>query len=85
MGLEFRESAYVLSPKNTTKLAAGMVFNVSTAVSGLKEDGKEYAIQIADTVLVTEDGGVVLTSVTKDLKEVSYLFKDEGKGMFLVV
>jgi nucleosome binding factor SPN SPT16 subunit len=39
MGMEFRDSVYLLSPKNGRQLKAGMVFNVSVGLQDLVDDG----------------------------------------------
>ena len=42
MGMEFRDTAYVLSPKNSLPLRTGMVFCLSLGLQGLEEkDGKK--------------------------------------------
>jgi nucleosome binding factor SPN SPT16 subunit len=41
MGLEFRESAYLLSAKNGRKLRSGMVFNLALGFQDLVEGGKK--------------------------------------------
>uniref|UniRef100_A0A061QN78 FACT complex subunit n=1 Tax=Tetraselmis sp. GSL018 TaxID=582737 RepID=A0A061QN78_9CHLO len=61
MGLELRESSNILNAKNTRRVCAGMVFNVCIGIQGLTRESKdpkrrEYAIQIADTVVVQPDG-----------------------------
>lgn len=40
MGLEFRDSFYLLSAKNTRKLKSGMIFNLALGFSDLEEGGK---------------------------------------------
>lgn len=43
MGLEFRDSAYVLNAKNTRTLKLNMVFNLALGLEGLDEgNGKKY-------------------------------------------
>ena len=41
MGMEFRDTAYLLSPKNGRKLKAGMVFNLALGFQDLEEGGKK--------------------------------------------
>lgn len=42
MGMEFRDTAYLLSPKNNRPLRTGMVFCLSLGLQGLDEkDGKK--------------------------------------------
>jgi nucleosome binding factor SPN SPT16 subunit len=85
MGLEFRESSYVLSSKNPTKLAEGMVLNLATGFQNLElPDVKDkkltpYALMLSDTVVITHDGCLALTTLNKDLAEISYMFKEPEK------
>ncbi|XRB18595.1 FACT complex subunit [Pseudoscourfieldia marina] len=77
MGLEFRESAYVINAKATAAtVKAGMVFNVSVGLSDLvTKKGKKYAMQIADTVLVKPDGEapqVLTDAATKRYSDIAY-------------
>lgn len=41
MGMEFRDSAYLLSAKNSRKLRTGMVFNLALGFQDLEEGGKK--------------------------------------------
>ena len=41
MGMEFRDSTYLLSPKNSHKLKSGMVFNLALGFQDLEEGGKK--------------------------------------------
>jgi len=42
MGMEFRDSAYSLSPKNTRQLKKDMIFNLALGFSDLvDDDGKK--------------------------------------------
>lgn len=51
-----------------------MVFNVTVSFSGLKaKNGKEYAIMIADTVIVRPNGPEALTiKIPRKYEEISY-------------
>ena len=43
MGMEFRDSVYLLSPKNTRSLKTNMIFNLSLGFTDLIEEGdKKY-------------------------------------------
>ena len=43
MGLEFRDSAYLLSPKNGRHMRAGMIFNLALGFTDLlDEEGEKY-------------------------------------------
>ncbi|KAG8735431.1 FACT complex subunit spt16 [Ceratobasidium sp. 414] len=84
MGLEYRDSSYLLSPKNTRQVKAGMIFNLSIGFSDLDEgEGKKYSILVSDTVKVGQEKAVCLTEGTKATDEVMFFFQDDdakGKG-----
>jgi nucleosome binding factor SPN SPT16 subunit len=87
MGAEMRESTYLLNSKCERKLATGMVVNLSLGFQGVPEptakDAKSrtYALFLADTVVVGEDGGTVLTAASKkDEESVCYYLEEEEKG-----
>lgn len=66
IGLEFRDSAYVLSSKNARHLKTNMVFNLSLGFSDLLDDtGKKYALHLIDTVRVGPDKATFLTDGAK--------------------
>ncbi|KAH9854064.1 FACT complex subunit SPT16 [Lenzites betulinus] len=81
MGMEFRDASYLLSPKNSRKLRANMVLNLALGFTGLEEDGKKYALQLVDTVLVGVEKSTCLTLGTKSVKDtLFFLNQDEGQG-----
>jgi nucleosome binding factor SPN SPT16 subunit len=57
MGIQFRESSYVINDKSSETAKTDMVFNLSVRLEGLVDPVTEtkYALQIADTLFVTED------------------------------
>jgi len=86
MGLEFRDSVFVLSAKCDRKITSGMMFNLAVGLQGLKESSAKegsksetYAVMIADSVLVSAAGEApsVLTTNPKGVKEISYVTNDE--------
>lgn len=84
MGLEFREGSLLLAPKSNSIAKKGMVFNVAIGFSGLVNpsasdpEGKQYALFIADTVVVNEGtAATVLTQSKKRLKNIAIIIKDE--------
>ncbi|KAI9304410.1 FACT complex subunit-domain-containing protein [Cunninghamella echinulata] len=83
MGIEFRESNYVLNSKNLRELKSGMVLNVSIGFDGLEnkeatdERSKKYSLLIVDTVRVTNEIPIPLTECSKRLNEVSYFIKED--------
>lgn len=78
IGLEFRESGLILSNKNATQFAAGMVINLSIGFSGVEPSPpppgqprqSPFAVLVADTYLITANGPELLT------KGVSSAYKD---------
>ena len=42
MGLEFRDSAYLLSAENSPKIKSGMIFNLILGSQDLEKGGKKY-------------------------------------------
>lgn len=82
IGLEFRDSNYVLSGKNSREIKSGMVLNVSIGFQGLEaagvtdEKSKTYALLLMDTVRVTPEGCSVITEATKEVTDISYEFKE---------
>lgn len=85
MGLEFREPDWVINGKSERVVQPGQVYNLAIGLQGLNQtaakDPKEqnYALLIADTVLVTETGAEMLTSGLSTLKEVSYTLAAKSK------
>ncbi|KAI8465881.1 MAG: global transcription factor [Monoraphidium minutum] len=88
MGLEFRESHNVLGPKNAARVKAGQVFNVVVGLSGLSDPSikdaalQNYALQVADTVVVKPGGGppdVMTAGAPKDFDKISYTLKGEDE------
>ena len=60
IGVEFRDSSCVISPKCNTVIEKGMTINVNVGLSDLKNEsatddaGKKYALFIGDTYVVNE-------------------------------
>ncbi|CAN8065323.1 unnamed protein product [Agarophyton chilense] len=81
MGIEFRDSSFVLNAKNETKVEKGMVFNVSVGVQNvLDPDNGNYSVLIADTVYVRDEkmGPENFTAFSrKDFKHISYQYEAE--------
>lgn len=62
IGVEFRDSTYVLSAKNGRRLKNNMVFNLALGFSDLQDEGgKKYALHLVDTVRVGPDKAIFLT------------------------
>ncbi|XP_050691706.1 FACT complex subunit spt16-like isoform X2 [Eriocheir sinensis] len=84
-GIEFRESALLIGPKNTAVAKKGQVYNANLGFSDLinpeasESNGKKYALFIGDTVVVNEDQpATVLTATSKKkLRNVGVFLKDD--------
>ena len=85
-GLRAADKALVISGKNTTTIAPGMVFNVCLSVSELPATGKAaaaaktYALLLANTVIVGPEGATVVTDkLPADRAQIVYSMHDEGE------
>ncbi|KAI0282167.1 FACT complex subunit SPT16 [Russula aff. rugulosa BPL654] len=81
MGMEFRDSTYLLSPKNTRQLKANMVFCLSLGFQDLEDqEHKRYALQINDSVKIGQDKGICITEGVKSAKDtLFYLTRDDSE------
>ncbi|GBE82391.1 FACT complex subunit SPT16 [Sparassis crispa] len=80
MGMEFRDSSYLLSPKNGRTLRPGMVFNLVLGFQDLQEGAKKYALQLVDTVQVNKDHAICLTSGVKSIKDTMFFLNQDLNG-----
>ncbi|KAK5111856.1 FACT complex subunit spt16 [Meristemomyces frigidus] len=88
IGIESRDSSFVLNTKNTRVLKDGMTFSITTAFSEVenptpqdkKRDAK-YALMLSDTVRVNPAGvgeGFVFTKdAPTDMESTSFFFNDD--------
>lgn len=76
MGIEFRDSGFVLNAKSDVKVEQNMVFNVSIGIQNISDDESGiYSVLLGDTVLVREEnrGPDIFTAGSrKDFKHISY-------------
>jgi nucleosome binding factor SPN SPT16 subunit len=80
MGLEFRDSSYVLNAKNTRQLKANMVFNLALGLEGMDEGkGRKYSLLLSDTVKVASGRAVLLTDGNKAPKETLFFINQDEK------
>mmetsp|Transcript_26112 Transcript_26112/g.50719 ORF Transcript_26112/g.50719 Transcript_26112/m.50719 type:complete len:670 (+) Transcript_26112:2-2011(+) len=83
MGFGLGEPLFQLNSKTEAVVSAGMVFNVAVGFEKLvekelRDKGRNYALFIADTVLVGESGAEVLTNhAQKEWTDVSYNLNDD--------
>ncbi|KAI0273829.1 FACT complex subunit SPT16 [Gloeopeniophorella convolvens] len=80
-GMEFRDSTYLLSPKNGRQLKANMVFCLSLGFQDLEDqEHKKFALQINDTVKIGQDKGICMTDGVKSTKDtLFYLTREESE------
>ncbi|KAF6032508.1 dre4 [Bugula neritina] len=86
MGIEFRESSYLIGPKTDATARKGMLFNVCVGFSNMTKSGsggdsaaKTYALFLGDTATVKEDEpAAVCTQLKKRVKHVSVFLKGDS-------
>lgn len=79
IGLEFRDSGYILSPKSTLNIQRDMTFSLSLGFSGLADPNKKgstYAVLLIDTIRVNDGPGTWLTDRLKNPSE-SFFYQDK--------
>jgi nucleosome binding factor SPN SPT16 subunit len=83
MGIEFRDASITISAGNTTVVKKDMVFNVNMGFTGLTNKdasdakGKDVALFIGDTVVVSGEGpATVITTSKKKIKNIAIFLKD---------
>ncbi|KAF5372890.1 hypothetical protein D9758_001715 [Tetrapyrgos nigripes] len=78
-GIEFRDSAYLLSPKNNRVLRENMVLNLGLGFSDLKDkDGAKYALHLVDTIKVGSEKSMTLTEACKSTKDFLFFLTPES-------
>lgn len=86
IGIELKDSSFVLSGKNTRTLKDGMTLSVTTSFADLTNDkpqdsrGKNYSLLLTDTVRVqgrTNPVAVFTKDAASDMDSVEFYFKDE--------
>jgi nucleosome binding factor SPN SPT16 subunit len=73
-GLEFRESCLLINDKNDKKVKENQIYNIVLSLKNLKTaSGRNFCIQIGDTVRITDEGNIILTdSVSKKYDDIGY-------------
>ncbi|KAG7192250.1 FACT complex subunit spt16 [Scheffersomyces spartinae] len=83
MGIEFRDSSFILNGKNTRKLKNGQVFSLTIGFNNLTNTKaknpklQNYGLLLTDTFKVTESDPILLTNYPKSRSEVSFFFNDD--------
>lgn len=72
--MEFKENNILINAKNSREIKENMAFNLCFPFSGLKsEKDKNYAIMIADTIIIKATQNEILTNTLPiKYKDVSY-------------
>ena len=84
MGIEFRDSSFLLNAKNELKVEQRMIFNVTLGVQNIKDpENGTYSVLIGDTVITREAklGPNIFTAPSrKDFKHISYKYSAEDEA-----
>ncbi|KIK06643.1 hypothetical protein K443DRAFT_674303 [Laccaria amethystina LaAM-08-1] len=80
MGIEFRDSAYVLSLKSARTLKKNMIFNLDLGFSDLTDsNGQKYSLHLADTVKIDTSASVLMTEGSKSPKDTLFFLNPESE------
>lgn len=86
IGIELRDSNFVLNGKNSRTLKDGMTLSITTSLSDLTNDkpqdkkGANYSLLLVDTIRVppaSRETAVFTKSAPTDLDSIEFYFKDE--------
>ncbi|KAJ7168138.1 FACT complex subunit SPT16 [Mycena crocata] len=78
-GVEFRDSPYLLGPKNTRILKENMTFSLGLGFSDLVDaSGKTYALQLVDTIKVESGKSILLTDGTRSIEDTMFFLTPEN-------
>ena len=70
--MEFKEVNLIINEKNENKLVDGMAIALVFSFNNLAIDGKNFAIQLADTVLIASKPEILTNSISRDYEQISY-------------
>ncbi|RDB21018.1 FACT complex subunit SPT16 [Hypsizygus marmoreus] len=80
MGIEFRDSSYVLSAKNGRTLKADMIINLALGLVDLVDgSGKKYSLHLADTIRVESNKSILLTEGTRSAKDTLFFLTPDSE------
>ncbi|KAJ7286043.1 FACT complex subunit SPT16 [Mycena rebaudengoi] len=78
-GVEFRDSPYLLSPKNSRLLKQDMTFSLGLGFSDLVDSsGNKYALQLVDTIKVESSKSILLTDGVRSIKDTMFFLTPEN-------
>ncbi|KDN52765.1 putative SPT16-general chromatin factor [Tilletiaria anomala UBC 951] len=81
IGIEFRDSSYLLGPKNTRSIEADMTYNLTIGFQDIPDpnhSGQTYSLLLVDTVRVNEGPATFMTERVKSTSDLSF-FKEEDE------
>ncbi|EGW35753.1 global regulator of transcription [Spathaspora passalidarum NRRL Y-27907] len=85
LGIEFRDSTFVLNAKNERSLLNGQIISLTIGFNNLSNSSaknpklKTYSLLLTDTFKVSESEPILLTTYPKSKSEISFYFKDENE------
>jgi nucleosome binding factor SPN SPT16 subunit len=83
IGIEFRDSTFILNAKNERKIQNGQIFSLTIGFNNLVNSEaknnklKNYGLLLADTFKVSESQPILLTTHGKSKSDVTFYFKDD--------
>ncbi|KAI3406638.2 SPT16 [Candida oxycetoniae] len=78
IGIEFRDSTFVLNAKSDRELADGQLISLTIGFNNIPNGKKKpYSLLLTDTFKVSVDKPILLTNYTKSRSEISFFFNDE--------
>ncbi|KAG6812757.1 hypothetical protein H0H92_000672 [Tricholoma furcatifolium] len=79
MGIEFRDSAYLLSAKNGRNLKTDMILNLGLGFADLVDStGKKYSLHLVDTIRVGAEKSILLTEGTRSAKDTLFFLTPDS-------
>ncbi|KAJ7771766.1 FACT complex subunit SPT16 [Mycena metata] len=78
-GVEFRDSPYLLGPKNTRILKENMTFSLGLGFNELVDSSNQkYGLQLVDTIKLESTKSVLLTEGTRSIKDTMFFLTPEN-------
>ncbi|KAJ6488648.1 FACT complex subunit SPT16 [Mycena vitilis] len=78
-GVEFRDSPYLLSPKNARTLKENMTFSLGLGFTDLVDStGHKYALQLVDTIKIEATKSILLTDGARSIKDTMFFLTPEN-------
>lgn len=83
IGVEFRDSTFLLNSKNERLLKNGQIFSLTIGFNDLINEGfkspnqKNYSLLLSDTIKINDNEPILMTNYTKNRSDISFFFNDE--------